>query len=145
MSAYRSAYDHIIAMRLASLRAVTESAEPHMPRLRAIRSARVARAAGGAVSILGAVVLVLIAILDEQGGATYALLASGAIGVGTYVAIRLLLAMTSGAKFWRKTEVPLRLTGRLDVDLARIDSTHPVQAFRCLLKRLEIWSTALPL
>ncbi len=142
-SAYRSAYHHLVGMRLAALRRTQEEVEPVLPRLRRVGAARLARAAAGTVGLAAAAATVAGAFRDD-GGATYALIGGGLLAMCAYVGVRALAAF--GGLFVRRGRwrIP-ELTGQLDVDLARIDASHPTAALARRVERLEIWSTALPL
>ncbi len=140
-SAYRSAYHHLVGVRLAEMKLARETVEPLLPRLRSIRAARIARALAGGVGITGAIMTAICACIDDGGGAvTYALLGSGAAALTAYALARFLLA------FGRAHEWTLpRLTGELDADLARIESSNPFLPIARGLQALEVWSTTLPL
>jgi len=138
-SAYRSAYHHLVGVRLAEMKLARETVEPLLPRLRSIRAARIARALAGGVGIAGAIMTAVCACLDGY-GVTYALLGSGAAALTTYVLARLLFAF-GGAHEWT---LP-KLTGELDADLSRIESSNPFRPIARDLQALEVWSTTLPL
>ncbi|MBX3202020.1 MAG: hypothetical protein KF894_28045 [Labilithrix sp.] len=142
--AYRSAYEQLVGVRLAEMKLARETVTPLLPRLRSIRSARLARALAGAVGLAGAAWTVVCAIVGDDGSPTYALLGSLLAAVATYVLARGALAIAGAGVRARGWELP-RLTGALDVDLARIDASSPLPALRQRLDALEVWSTTLPL
>ena len=139
-SAYRSAYHHIVGVRLAEMKLARETVEPLLPRLRSIRAARIARTLAGGVGIAGAIMTAICACFDGGGGVTYALLGGGAAALATYGLARVLFA------FGRAHEWMLpKLTGELDADLARIEASNPFLPIARGLQALEVWSTTLPL
>jgi hypothetical protein len=146
--AYRSAYEHIVGMRLAETRLASEALEPMQPQFRAIRSARIARALAGGVGIVGVLCMIAFAAFDDGEGVTYALLGSVAASLATYALVRagLEIANTvrSKARLALLTPSP-RLTGQLDADIAAIDASHPLVEVARRLASVELWSTALPL
>lgn len=142
--AYRSAYEQLVGARLAEMKLARETLAPLLPRLRSIRSARMARALAGGVGLAGAAWTVGCAIVGDDASPTYALLGSGLAAVATYVLARGALAIAGASERARRWELP-RLTGALDVDLARIDASSPLPALRQRLDALEVWSTTLPL
>ena len=141
--AYRSAYQHIVGVRLAEMKLARETLEPLLPRLRAIGEARIARIVAGAVGIAGAVAVVLLACIGGQKDPTYALVGGGAAAMVAYGVARGLLAL--GGRLGRPMPAMPKLTGALDVDLARIEASDPLPAIHRRLDSLELWSTALPL
>ena len=141
--AYRSAYQHLIGLRLAEMKLAQETVQPLLPSLDAMRSARIARALAGGVGIAGAIVMVLLACVGDVAAPTYALLGSGIGAIGTYALARTAVAIRAA---YRRTTVPMpRLTGGLEEDLARIEASDPLRALYREVRSLEIWSTALPL
>lgn len=141
-SAYRSAYHHIVSVRIAETKRASESVAPHLRRLRSICAARIARALAGGVGIVGAILMSAYA-LGEGDAVTFALLGSGVAALATYTLVRLVLTLAAfaGVKRWS----PPKLTGELDADLARIDASHPLRPIARRLQALEVWSTTLPL
>ena len=121
--AYRSAYQHLIGLRLAEMKLAHETVEPLLPSLDATRAARIARALAGGVGIAGAIVMVLLACVGDVAAPTYALLGSGIAGIGTYALARIALAIRAASR--RRTLPMPTLTGALDEDLARIDASDP--------------------
>ncbi|MBX3223387.1 MAG: hypothetical protein KF795_22940 [Labilithrix sp.] len=143
-NAYRSAYHHIVGVRLAETKLARETVVPLLPRLRAIRSARIARALAGGVGIAGAVCLTASALLTSDGTPTHVLLGAGAASVATYLLARVVLGVAGSFRQARGWTLP-RLTGELDADLARIDASNPLHPLARHLGALEAWSTTLPL
>ena len=141
--AYRSAYRHIVGMRLAEMKLARDAVEPLLPQLRAIGHARIARIVGGTVGVVGAAVVALLACIGDAKSPTYALVGSGVTAIVTLFLARGLLAL--GGRLGRRMPVMPRLTGELEVDLARIDASEPLRAIHRRLDSLELWSTALPL
>ena len=141
--AYRSAYQHIVGMRLAELKLARDMVEPLLPRIRSIEAARVARTLAGGVGIAGALSMVILACFGDTGDPSYALVGSGAAAIATYVLARGVLALAG--RFHRASPPLPRLTGELEVDLARIDASNPLRAIDQRVGELETWSTALPL
>ena len=139
-NAYRSAYHHIVGVRLAEMKLTRETVEPLLPQLQSIRAARIARTLGGAVGIAGAIMTAVYACIDSDGGPTYALLGGGAAAVVTYALARVLFAL-GRARGWT---LP-KLTGELDADLARIEASNPFLPLARRLQALEVWSATLPL
>jgi len=141
--AYRSAYQHLIGLRLAEMKLARETIEPLLPSLHATRSARIARALAGGVGIAGVVLMVLLACVGDVSAPTYALVGSGIAAIGTYALARTAFAIRTAA---RRTTMPMpALTGALEEDLARIEASDPLRALHREVRSLEIWSTALPL
>ncbi len=141
--AYRSAYQHLIGLRLAEMKLAHETVEPLLPSLDAMRSARVARVLAGGVGIAGALLMVLLACVGDVPDPTYALVGSGLAAIGTYALARTLLVIR--AAHGRKTLPRPRLTGTLEEDLSRIEASDPLRALYREVRALEVWSTALPL
>lgn len=140
-SAYRSAYDHLIGERLAAIAEREEHAEPLIGRLQAIGHARAARIASGGVGILGATLMVMQAIYEDDSAATYALLGAGGAAILTYVILRVAFAL--GAR-------PLRfvtpaLSGDLKQDLETLSREHRLAKLLKSLDDLEALAVDLPL
>ncbi len=141
--AYRSAYQHIVGMRLAKMQLAWETVEPLLPRLRAVGEARIARIVAGGVGLVGAAAVALLACIGDEEAPTYALVGSGVAAMLTLVFARGLLAL--GGRLGRRSPVMPKLTGELEGDLARIEASDPLPAIHRRLDALEVWSTALPL
>ncbi len=139
--AYRSAYQHIVGMRLAEMKLAREMLEPILPRLRSVRAARIARILAGSVGLAAAAAMVLVACIGDDGESTYALIGGGTAAITTYLVVRLFL----GIGFRRFTRPVPKLTGDLDEDLARIAASDPLREVERRFDSLELWSTALPL
>lgn len=140
-NAYRSAYEHIVGPRLAQARAVREELAPLLPQLGSIGERRIARAAAGAVGIAAAFVMVVTATFPDLELPTRMLLGGVLGGAVTYVLTRLLGRVGRRGARW---SLP-KLTGDLETDLARIESSNPLARIAQRLERLEVYSTALPL
>lgn len=145
-TAYRSAYDHLVGLKLAETEDARVQLAPLMPGVRRIAGRRGARMAAGAVGILGALAMVGMAIGDDHDGATtYTLLGSSAALLLTWICGRSILGVAR--RFEKTPAVRLALSGVLDADLARIEASDPrseLTALETRLARLEAPSIWMP-
>lgn len=149
MTAYRSAYDHIVGLRLAETEDARTELTPLLPGLRAVARARLARIVAGAVGVGGALSTFVIAAWthDQPSGlATHALVASSCALVVSWFFARTGLA--AAARLLPVNMPELTLSGELEADLARIDAADPraeLQRLEHRARRLERPSVALPI
>jgi len=149
-SAYRSAYEHIVGVRLAETQELRSELTPMLPSLRAVTRARMARIFTGAVGVAGALAMTFCAAWFHNNSSdpspTYALLVGSLAVAIAWPLSRAGLAV--GARLRRKETGEITLTGQLDQDLARIDASDPRAELRRvedLANRLELPSIALPI
>ena len=125
-TAYRSAYDHIVGLKLAETEDARAQLEPLMPGLRRIAGKRIARMAAGAVGMAGGLAMITFAIVtDRDATTTYTLVGSSIAMLATWLFGRGILGV---ARRFQRTRGPwgrLALSGVLDDDLARIDASDP--------------------
>lgn len=144
-SAYRSAYGHIVGLKLEEAREAREALVPWLPALRAIVDARVARVAGGIAGLAGAATMIGAAAFGDSTAATEALVLGALALPLSWVAARLGLRATRAL---HRVPPEPELTGQLDRDLARIDESDVRRQVRAILSRadrLELASVALPI
>lgn len=149
MTAYRSAYEHIVGARLAETSELRGELTPMLPALRAVTRARLARIAAGGVGVAAALAMTFCAAWfsdkSSDPSPTYALLYGSLAAMGTWLVARTGLGL--GARLRRRESGELRLSGQLDEDLARIDAQDPraeLHRVERLANRLELPSVALP-
>lgn len=148
-SAYRSAYEHIVGLRLAETKEVRAELTPLLPSLRAVVRARIARIVAGSVGIAGAAAMTACAVWfrgHDDASPTYALLGSSIALVVVWILMRGGLGVS--ALLRRKASYDLKLSGQLEEDIARIEATDPrseVQRIEATAESLELPSIALPI
>jgi hypothetical protein len=126
--AYRSSYEHLVGTRVAQVQRAREVVAPLLPQLRNVAGLRLARALAGGVGLVGAAVTVALTCLREDASSTYALLGSSAAALATYVVSRALFGAFALVREPSRPAQALRLTGRLDLDLAYLDAVDPVRS-----------------
>jgi hypothetical protein len=117
-----------------------------LPVLHTTLAKRYARAAAGAVGIVGAVVMVVLAAATDDAAPTYALLGACAAAASTYMFVRTLFG--TRARFAPRSEAglsPPPLSGDAQTDLDILERFNPVALLRAQLARIEPWSLELPL
>lgn len=148
--AYRS-LEPVLQQRLATLRERHESEAPFVDVARRVAVRRVGRAAGGFVATIvgGSALLVGLASwlssgADEGYTHTVATVLLIAAWPGGIVAALVARAIARGVLGGRSDE-PLRLTGDLAEDLARLDADDPLAGMRRMAERWERAAAAWPL
>lgn len=123
-TAYRSAYDHIVGLKLAETDDARVQLAPLMPGVRKIAGKRMARMVAGTIGITGALAMVGFAISgDSDSYTTLALLGSSLALVCSWAFGRSIAAIV--ARFRKTKSISLALSGVLDADLATIEASDP--------------------
>jgi hypothetical protein len=147
-SAYRSAYDHIVGLKLDEVRESREKLVPLIPRMRDVLQARVSRIIGGVAGLAGAAAMVYYAIapVDHHDSSPTVALVAGTVALGfTWLLARAVLVI---AGCFSRIRPEAKLTGELDRDLALLDESdlrEEVKALEARAESLETASVALPL
>jgi hypothetical protein len=146
--AYRS-LEPVLQQRIAALRERHESEGPFVDLARRVAIRRVGRAAGGFIATVvggGALLVGLASWLSSGTEESYAHTVASVLLVAAWPAgIVAALFARVVARGILSTDEPVRLTGDLGKDLARLDAEEPLAAMRRTAERWERPAAAWPL